>query len=156
MERLGNIEILSSSCNISTIKDGRGGIFTWVPKEPILEFNLLYFLPEKVRGNHNHPEFVEYFLVVDGSGVVITKSPIDGSELVMHASKGTCLRIPQGVSHAFHAITNTTCISMLTKRWDECDPPIIHEDLIPFDEQYSQYAEEQGFKYSVEELKKKK
>ena len=37
------IKILQPSCNLETVRDGRGGIFTWVPKEPILEFNLLFF-----------------------------------------------------------------------------------------------------------------
>ncbi|MBA7536264.1 hypothetical protein ES705_28527 [subsurface metagenome] len=142
MQKLGNIEVLASSCNLSTIKDGRGGIFTWIPQDPILEFNLLYFLPNKVRGNHYHPEFVEYFLIVEGSGVIVTKNPEGGRDLVMHASKGTCIRIPKGISHAFHAITETTCISMLSKPWDECNPPIIHEHLVAFDEQYIKYVKE--------------
>ena len=48
-QKLGNIEVLASSCNISTVQDGRGAIFTWIPDEPILEFNMLYFLPNKIR-----------------------------------------------------------------------------------------------------------
>jgi len=156
MDKLGAIEILDSTCNISTVKDLRGGIFTWIPKEPIVEFNLLYFSPGKVRGNHQHPEFIEYFLIVDGTVVVVTKRPSDGSELIMHASKGTCFRTPKGVSHAVHAITNATCVSLLTKAWDDCSAPIIHEELIPFDESYREYAKSTGFQHSVEELKTKK
>ena len=64
MIKFGDIEVLSPTCNLTTIADGRGGIFTWIPSEPLLEFNMLYFKPGKVRGNHSHPEFVEYFLVV--------------------------------------------------------------------------------------------
>ena len=156
MKKLGNIEILQSHCNISTIKDGRGGIFTWVPDEPIMEFNMLYFSPGKVRGNHFHPEFNEYFLVVDGSVAMITKDPTNDSEIVMLASKGVCFRTPMGVSHAVHAITNATCISLLTKPWDACIEPIRHEDLIPPDQDYAEYAKKHGFKYSVEEIKEKK
>ena len=63
MNKFGNIEILTPSCNLSTIDDGRGGIFTWIPDEPLKEFNMLYFKPGKVRGNHYHPEFTEYFLI---------------------------------------------------------------------------------------------
>jgi mannose-6-phosphate isomerase-like protein (cupin superfamily) len=155
MQKLGNIEILSSSCNLSTIKDGRGGIFTWIPEDKIEEFNLLYFKPGKVRGNHSHPEFVEYFLVVSGSGVIITRDPKNGEELVLHATQGTCIRTPKNTSHAFHAITETNCVSLLTKPWDNCETPIIHDDLVPFDDDYKKYAEEQGFKYSIEERKKK-
>ena len=89
MKMLGKIEILTSSCNISTIRDGRGGIFTWVPEDPLLEFNMLYFLPGKVRGNHYHPHYNEYFLIVEGSGVVITIDPETKKELNMHVSKGS-------------------------------------------------------------------
>ena len=39
---LGKIEILSSSCNISTIRDGRGGFYLDT-EDPLLEFNMLYF-----------------------------------------------------------------------------------------------------------------
>ena len=69
-------EILKPSCNIDTITDGRGGIFTWLPKEPILEFNMLYFNPGKIRGFHYHPHFVEYVLVVEGNGVMVVKEDI--------------------------------------------------------------------------------
>ena len=153
--KLGNIEVLIPTCNPSTVRDGRGGIFTWVPEEPIKEFNLLYFRPGKVRGNHHHPEFTEYFLIVAGEGVMVTKESTDGPDLVMHASKGTCFRTPANTVHAFHAITEATCLSFLTKPWEECDPPIVHDFLIPYDTEYREYAKEQGFKNSVEELRTK-
>ena len=54
------VQILKPDCNLETIRDGRGGIFTWIPKEPIVEFNMLYFNPGKVRGFHFHPHFIEY------------------------------------------------------------------------------------------------
>lgn len=130
MNKIGNIEILTSSCNLSTVKDGRGGIFTWLPKEPIHEFNMLYFLPGKIRGNHFHPEFIEYFLVVEGILVLVTKDTSNGMELVMQVSKGTCFRIPPNTPHVFHAITAATCVAMLTKPWDKCDVPIVHDRLI--------------------------
>ena len=142
-QKLGNIEVLASSCNISTVQDGRGAIFTWIPDEPILEFNMLYFLPNKIRGNHFHPEFTEYFLVVEGTVVMVTKDPETGKEINMHASKGTCFKTPPNTVHAVHAITQSTCISMLTKEWDKCNPPIVHEDLIPFDKDYLAYVDEQ-------------
>ena len=43
-----SIKILQPTCNIETVRDGRGGIFTWIPKEPIVEFNLLFFKPENI------------------------------------------------------------------------------------------------------------
>lgn len=139
---LGNIEVIYPSCNISTVKDGRGGIFTWIPDEPIVEFNMLYFGPSKVRGNHYHPEFTEYFLVVEGTILMVTKDSKTNSELNMHASKGICFKTPPNTPHAVHAITNTTCISMLSKEWDKSKPPIIHEDLIPFDKNYKEFIKE--------------
>lgn len=124
-------EVLYPSCNLMTVSDGRGGIFTWLPREPIVEFNMLYFQPGKTRGNHFHPEFVEYFLIADGSGVMVSKdSEVDGGERVIHMSKGMCVRTPVGVTHAFYAITPVTAIAMLSKRWDDCAPPIIHQHLI--------------------------
>lgn len=134
--KLGNIEILEASCNISTVQDGRGAIFTWLPDLPIVEFNMLYFLPNKIRGNHYHPEFVEYFLIVDGTVIMVTKDPATGKEINMHASRGTCFRTPPNTPHAVHAITQSLCISMLTKPWDKCNQPIVYKDLIPFDSNY--------------------
>lgn len=132
----GDIEILYPTCNISTIQDGRGGIFTWVPSEPIVEFNMLYFSPSKVRGNHYHPEFTEYFLVIEGTILMVTKDKKTKKDIYMHASKGICFKTPPNTPHAVHAITNSTCVSLLTKEWDKSNPPIVHEDLIPFDEDY--------------------
>lgn len=124
------IEILKPTCNLDTIHDGRGGIFTWVPREKIAEFNLLYFNPGKLRGNHYHPEFTEYFLVVDGQGVMVTKDRETGREVIIHMSKGMCTRAPKGVPHAFYAVTPCTAVAMLSKPWDESNPPIVREDVL--------------------------
>jgi mannose-6-phosphate isomerase-like protein (cupin superfamily) len=124
------MKILTPSCNLETVRDGRGGIFTWIPEDPLVEFNMLYFLPGKTRGNHYHPEFNEYFLVVEGSGVMVTKDSADAPDEIIHMSKGMCVRTPMGVPHAFYAITPVTAIAMLSKRWDDCNPPIVRMDLI--------------------------
>ncbi|MDX9779546.1 MAG: cupin domain-containing protein [bacterium] len=132
--KFGNIEVLRASCNIETVQDGRGAIFTWVPSEPIVEFNLIYFQPNKVRGNHFHPEFVEYFLIVDGSVLVVTEDPETGKEINMHAGRGCCFRIPPNTPHAVHAIVQSLCVAMLTKQWDDCGLPIIRKDVMDFPE----------------------
>ncbi len=124
------IEILKPTCNPQTVRDGRGGVFTWVPQDKIAEFNLLYFRPGKTRGNHYHPEFNEYFLVVEGEGVMVTKDSEDAPEEIIHMSKGMCLRTPIGIPHTFYAITFVTVIAMLSKPWDECKPPIVRMDVI--------------------------
>jgi len=119
-------EIIYPSCNLLTVSDGRGGIFTWIPQDSIVEFNLLYFQPGKTRGVHYHPEFNEYFLVVDGSGVMISKDSEDTSERqIIPMSKGMCIRTPMGVAHTFYAITSVTAVAMLSKKWDDCNPPIV-------------------------------
>jgi dTDP-4-dehydrorhamnose 3,5-epimerase-like enzyme len=119
-------EVFYPTCNLSTVRDGRGGIFTWVPPEPILEFNLLYFKPGSLRGLHYHPEFVEYQLVVDGSGVLVFNDPqSESDERVIHLSKGVCVRVPQGVTHTVYAITEMTTVAMLTQRWDDCERPAV-------------------------------
>lgn len=117
------------SCNLQTIRDGRGGIFTWIPPEPILEWNMLVFHPNKIRGNHYHLEFVEYFMVVEGYGVMVSRDSA-GKEIFFHLSKGQCLRVPIGIPHAFYAIQYTTAMAFLTKKWDDCNPPIIYEHII--------------------------
>jgi mannose-6-phosphate isomerase-like protein (cupin superfamily) len=124
------MKILRPTCNIETVRDGRGGIFTWVPEEPIKEFNLLYFTPGATRGNHYHPEFNEYFMVVEGSGVMVTKDGPNEKEEVLHMSRGMCVRTPIGTPHTFYAITPVTAVAMLSKPWDECNPPIVHEQLM--------------------------
>ena len=45
-------------------------------------------------------------------------------------SKGTCVRTPAGVAHAFQAITPVTAIALLTKPWDDCKTPIARIDII--------------------------
>lgn len=123
------MEIFFPSCNVDTVKDGRGGIFTWVPQDKIVEFNLLYFTPGATRGNHYHPEFVEYSLIVEGSGVIVNRDGPGKEERMIHLSKGSCVRIPPGVIHAIYAITNLTVIALLTKPWDDCKVPIVRVDI---------------------------
>lgn len=133
------LEIFLPTCNVETVKDGRGGIFTWVPQDKLVEFNLLYFTPSSTRGNHYHPEFVEYSLVVDGSGIMVHRDK-SGNERTLHLSKGSCVRIPPGVVHAIYAITNLTVIALLTKPWDDCDVPIVRVDIF-HDEKSKKLAE---------------
>ena len=122
-----SIKVLHPTCNLDTIKDGRGGIFTWIPEEPIVEFNMLFFKPGKTRGFHYHPEFIEYLLCVDGKGVLITRDdPHDSkSEHVINLSKGVCTRAEKETYHTVYSITEMTLVAMLTKQWDKSKPPII-------------------------------
>ena len=121
------VTIIKPTCNLETVKDGRGGIFTWLPKEPLVEFNMLYFNPGKVRGFHFHPEFVEYLLVVNGNGTLVYRDDANDkkTEQFIHLSKGICTRTDKNTYHTVYAITEMTIVAMLTKRWDHSNPPII-------------------------------
>ena len=124
-----SIQILNPTCNLETILDGRGGIFTWFPNEPLVEFNMLYFNAAKIRGLHYHPEFVEYSLVVSGNGCFVYRDNISdkNSDKTVHLSKGTCIRIEKNTYHTIHSINEMTVIAMLTKKWDDCENPILRE-----------------------------
>ena len=125
-----SIKVLHPSCNLETVRDGRGGIFTWVPKEPIVEFNLLFFKPGKTRGFHYHPHFIEYLLCVDGSGVLVTREDKNDpkTETTISLSKGVCTRAEKNTYHTVYSITEMTLVAMLTNRWDDSKPPIIKVD----------------------------
>ena len=121
------VTIIMPTCNLETVKDGRGGIFTWLPKEPLVEFNMLYFNPGKVRGFHFHPEFIEYLLVVNGNGTLVYRDDANDkkTEKFIHLSKGICTRTDKNTYHTVYAITEMTIVAMLTKRWDHSNTPII-------------------------------
>ena len=70
------IEIVNPDCNLNTVKDGRGAIYSFVPKLPILEWTHQYIKSGKIRGNHCHPEFDEYILLVSGTGIEVEKKKI--------------------------------------------------------------------------------
>ena len=93
-----NIKIIKPTCNLDTIKDQRGGIFSYVPKEPILEWTHQFIKSGKIRGNHCHPEFDEYILLISGVGVEVEKDMKTGEEEKYFLSKGNCIFIPKNTS----------------------------------------------------------
>ncbi len=123
------IKRLFPSANLDTVRDGRGGIFTFIPDDPIVEFNFNYIKAGKIRGNHYHPEFDEYFLITEGEGVLVTRESDESEENFIFLSKGQCTHTPKGEKHVFIAITDCIAIAMLTKKWDDCENPIIHVDM---------------------------
>ncbi|MEI6391326.1 MAG: cupin domain-containing protein [Verrucomicrobiota bacterium] len=124
-----NIKAFKPACNLNTIRDGRGAIFTFVPDQPILEWTHQFIKAGKIRGNHCHPEFDEYILLVDGNGVEVEKNPETGKDAFVNLAKGDCVYIPRNTYHVFLAITDCQSVSFLTKRWDDCKAPIIHQNL---------------------------
>jgi len=123
------IKRLEPECNLATVRDGRGGIFTYYPKDPIVEFNFMFIKAHKIRGNHYHPEFDEYFVLTSGAGVMVTKDGPDAKEEFIYLSKGQCTYSPKNTLHVFYAITDCTAVVLLTKKWNDCKEPIVHENL---------------------------
>ena len=123
------IKYFERSVNLDTIKDGRGAIFSFVPDKPIHEWTHQFIKSGKIRGNHCHPEFDEYIMIVSGEGVEVEKDIETGKEDKFYMSKGTCIYIPSNTYHVFMAITDCESVSFLTKPWDKCKNPIIHENL---------------------------
>ena len=41
---------------------------------------------------------------------------------------GECIFFPRNMAHTFYAITDVRMVAMLTKRWDECDKPMVRID----------------------------
>ena len=66
-------------------------------------------------------------LLTSGEGVSISGTGQDQKTIYM--SKGSCLYVPKGVVHVFHAITDCTAVSFLSEEWDLSDPPIIHQQV---------------------------
>lgn len=119
---------LTPACNLSTVRDGRGGIFTFYPETPVVEFNFQFINKGFVRGNHFHPEFDEYYLFTEGNGVVVSKDE-EGKEEFLCVGIGDVVFIPQGVPHVTYAITDIKYVTFLTRKWDDCKTPIVHMDL---------------------------
>jgi dTDP-4-dehydrorhamnose 3,5-epimerase-like enzyme len=117
------------SCNLNTIADGRGAIFSFVPASAIVEWTYQVIKAGKIRGNHCHPEFDEYILLVNGQGVEVEKNLKTGKESFISMAKGTCIFIPRNTYHVFQAITDCESVSFLTKKWDDCGVPIRHANL---------------------------
>lgn len=123
------MKVIKAGCNLNTISDGRGAIFSFVPERPIVEWTYQVIKAGKVRGNHCHPEFDEFILLVAGQGVEVEKDLATGEENFIYMAQGTCIYIPRRTYHVFQAITDCWSVSFLTKKWDDCTVPIRHSNL---------------------------
>jgi mannose-6-phosphate isomerase-like protein (cupin superfamily) len=118
---------VSPECNLMTVRDGRGGIFTYYPTQPIVEWNLIFTRAGENRGFHYHKEFDEFILVTSGHGTYVGKEE-DGDESFFKVAAGDCLHFPPGTPHTLYAISDMRLVALLTKRWDECDEPLTRID----------------------------
>jgi len=129
------MRLLEHNCNLSTIEDGRGGIFTFIPEKAIVEFSFMITHPGKQRGFHWHPEFDEYVLFTSGTGIY-TEWVNDAERAKRAAAKlseypyilmgpGSCIYFPSGCSHTLKAITEVRMVALLTKKWDDCKEALV-------------------------------
>jgi hypothetical protein len=60
----------------------------------------------------------------------VTRTDVKSSktENFITLNKGTCIKTEKNIYHTVYAITKMTIVAMLTKRWDDCDPPIVRVD----------------------------
>lgn len=121
------IQRISSECNPVTLRDGRGGIFTYYPNDPIVEWNLLFTKAGESRGFHFHKEFDEYVLITSGHGTYLGLED-DGTETVHKVAAGDCVYFPIGTAHTLYAITDMRMVALLTKRWNDCAEPLTRID----------------------------
>ena len=117
------IQRLAYECNPMTLRDGRGGIFTYDPEDPIVEWNLLFTKAGESRGFHFHKEFDEYVLITSGHGTYLGLE-CDGTETVHKVAAGDCVHFRTGVPHTLVAITDMRMVALLTKRWNDCVEPL--------------------------------
>ena len=121
------MKILKPSVNGSTLEDGRGGIFTYFPKQgAIEEWSYIVTYKGVDRGHHYHKEFDEYIMLIQGHGCYIEKLP-DGKEEFHLVGSGDCLYIPANVSHTFKPLEDCKMIALLNKKWDDCKVPITRD-----------------------------
>jgi mannose-6-phosphate isomerase-like protein (cupin superfamily) len=127
-----NIVKLKPECNLMTLTDGRGGIFTFYPDKPVVEITPIFTNAGEARGFHYHKEFEEYVLVLSGHGVYIEERGEGNSNPFVKIGPGDCVQFKIGVSHTLRPITDMSMVALLTKKWNDCDEPItqIEKDSI--------------------------
>jgi mannose-6-phosphate isomerase-like protein (cupin superfamily) len=109
----------------SDFVDLRGVITTFVPPDPIVEYNLVTLRAGDVRGMHWHPHFTEYLLFMSGEGKVEWRDIDTLRYGLFRIRPGLSTRAVPRVAHAVTAETDVIFVAMLTRRWDDSDPPIV-------------------------------
>jgi len=119
--------MVQPSCNPVTLKDGRGGIFTFIPGVPVVEWSVLFTKAGEYRGFHLHKEFGEFVTVTSGHGAYWT---LDGDlRQTWKMGPGDCIFFPPETPHTFVAISDVSMVACLTKKWDDCEEPITPVDF---------------------------
>jgi mannose-6-phosphate isomerase-like protein (cupin superfamily) len=118
----GRIQVLTPDINDKGI-DHRGAIFSYIPRDPIVEFVYIDTKAGVTRGDHHHEEFDEYIMITSGEGVYI-ETLNDGSKRKIIVGAGIAIYIPTYTTHTFYPITDCKAVSFLTKKWDDCKNPL--------------------------------
>jgi len=118
----GKIKILEPDIGEKAV-DHRGAIFSYVPKDPIVEVVYIKSNPTGVRGKHYHKHFDEYIMMVQGEGIYY--EPLeDGNERKIIIGAGQTIYIPKYTPHTFWPLTECKSVSMLTAKWNDFEDPI--------------------------------
>lgn len=132
------LTLIDPSCNLATLQDGRGGVFTWADLPKLDEINLIITRAGENRGFHYHTEFREWVMVVEGEGVYMRWTPEneprfggDGQFPFTKMGPGNLIHFPMGAPHTLVALTDIKILAMLDKRWDDCENPITRIDQLP-------------------------
>jgi mannose-6-phosphate isomerase-like protein (cupin superfamily) len=117
----GKIQLLEPSIGDNAV-DHRGAIYSYIPRDAIVEFVYIDTKQGVTRGDHYHKEFDEYIMLVSGEGIYIeVLSSGQRRRIVM--GPGQCIYIPALTSHTFVPLTDCKSVSFLTRRWDHCVEP---------------------------------
>lgn len=116
------IQILTPDINDLAV-DHRGAIYSYVPKDNIVEFVYINTKQGVTRGDHYHEEFDEYIMLVDGEGIYVELLE-DGTKRKIVMAAGQTIYIPRLTPHTFIPLTDCKSVSFLTKTWNSCDKPI--------------------------------
>ena len=118
----GKIQLLDPDISDLGV-DHRGAIYSYVPKDKIVEFVYLSTKQGVTRGDHYHEEFDEYIMLVHGEGIYIELLD-DGSKRKILMAPGQTIYIPKLIPHTFIPLTDCKSVSFLTKPWNKCKKPI--------------------------------
>lgn len=118
----GKLQLLEYDINDLAI-DNRGAIYSFVPKDPIVEFCYQFTNKNATRGFHYHEEYDEYVMLVDGEWIY-TEYLDNGETRKIVMGPGQTIYIPRLAPHSFVPLTDCKSVSFLTKKWNDCTKPL--------------------------------
>ena len=118
----GKIKIMTPDIGEKAV-DERGGIFSYIPDDPIVEFVYIHTKPMVTRGKHYHKHFDEYIMITDGDGIYY-EALEDGSDRPILVSAGVTIHIPKYTPHTFFPLTEVKAVSFLTAKFNDVEEPI--------------------------------